>query len=445
MSPDPTYSLPMRFGLSLLATFLLCCAACTTSSGGQTGVDRPAAALDRDGGLGDTAAEAGADASVLDATEPDAAPPDAGRGDARAADPQRFVAAAHLLTARSSHSSTLLADGRVLVVGGFGASGRPLASTELFDPLSGQWTPGPTMDEPRANHVALRLPSGQVLIAGGGLDNDVGAPAGRGILSSAVLFDPADGSLVNVAPLSQGRSHAAATLLEDGRALVSGGSSGAHTTQPTFGDALGTSEIYDPSVDRWTPGPALSIPRYLHSALRLRGGEVAVVGGADQTEAELRPIEILRPSDGARRDGPNLSVGRVFHAALELPSGRALVVCGKQANIRFLSSGELLAADGSEISETLALPADSRTGATLSLLPSGRALLVGGLHGSPAGFYPLADAYLYDEDGATWTAIGGLAEPRVLHSATVLQGGSVLVCGGLSGQDTLGSCERSSH
>lgn len=444
MSPDPAYSLRMRLRpIRLLSAVLISLLACSDRP--EPAPIPPSQGLDL--GFADAQVAEVTDAGVssedtgvvsLDGGEPDAQPTDG-----LVPDPTRFVPAGELATARSSHSATLLADGRVWVVGGFGRSGRPLASTELYDPHTNQWSPGPTLDEPRANHIALRLNSGQVIIAGGGLDNNIGAPAGRGILASALRFDPTDGRLVPTASLAVGRSHATATLLEDGRVLVSGGSSDVRTTQPAFGDALGSTELYDPIADRWSPGPALGTPRYLHNALRLSSGEVAIIGGSDQSEAELLQIELLHPGTGSRRDGPNLSVGRVFQAASQLASGRGLIVCGKQANIRFLNTGELLAADGAELSPSPPLPGDSRTAPTLSLLPSGRALLVGGLHGSPAGFYALADAFLYDESASTWTSIEPLTEPRVLHSATVLNDGSVLICGGQGDADTLASCERS--
>jgi hypothetical protein len=445
MAPNPTYIIGMSAPLSRLASSLFLLFVACAEGQGPTGQDLGPPDLGAPDAEGADASDAGALPDDTGAVTLDAGELDAQSRDVPALDPTRFGPTAGLATARSSHSATLLADGRVLVVGGFGATGRPLASTELYDPQTGQWSPGPTLDQARANHLALRLPSGQVIIAGGGLDNNVGAPAGRGILASVVLFDSTNGDLVPAAPLTEGRSHAAATLLEDGRVLVVGGSSGTRTTQPNYGDALGNSEIYEPAADRWSPGPPLNTPRYLHSLLPLSSGEVAVIGGSDPTEAELLQVEILQPNDGSRRDGPNLTVGRVFQAAAPLASGRGLIVCGKQANIRFLNSAEILEADGAGLSAAPPLPGESRTAPTLSPLQSGHLLLAGGLHGSSAGFHVLADAYLFDETGPAWTAITPLAQARVLHTATVLSDGSVLVCGGLSDTDTLSSCERSEH
>ena len=70
---------------------------------------------------------------------------------------------------RSLHSATMLKDGRVLVVGGSNARGN-MATTELYDPSTGIWTPAGVLDAGRAVHTATLLKDGRVLIVGGGVD-----------------------------------------------------------------------------------------------------------------------------------------------------------------------------------------------------------------------------------------------------------------------------------
>ena len=67
-------------------------------------------------------------------------------------------------------TATQLRSGRVLVVGGFGVNGLPLANTDLFDPESETWSDSGCTVEPRVGHTATLLPSGAVLVAGGSGD-----------------------------------------------------------------------------------------------------------------------------------------------------------------------------------------------------------------------------------------------------------------------------------
>ncbi len=88
------------------------------------------------------------------------------------------------------HTATLLPNGKVLVAGGFDGT-FSMSSAELYDPVSGTWTPTGDLATERESHTATLLPSGQVHIAGGitaGTDYIVG------ILASAELYDPVSGT-----------------------------------------------------------------------------------------------------------------------------------------------------------------------------------------------------------------------------------------------------------
>ena len=79
----------------------------------------------------------------------------------------RWQVTGDLGTARYGHTATLLANGQVLVAGGFTLPGGYLASAELYDPATGMWTATDNLATERGGHTATLLPNGQVLAAGG--------------------------------------------------------------------------------------------------------------------------------------------------------------------------------------------------------------------------------------------------------------------------------------
>ena len=71
---------------------------------------------------------------------------------------------------RYGHTLTLLPDGRVLAAGGEDPMGDDYllyATTEVFDPDTNTWSPGPELAQPRSSHSATLMPDGSVLLAGG--------------------------------------------------------------------------------------------------------------------------------------------------------------------------------------------------------------------------------------------------------------------------------------
>src|SRR3990172_7495312 len=100
------------------------------------------------------------------------------------------------------HTATLLRDGTVLVVGGYGSGDRPTASAELYDPVTGVWTATGNMTVARTLHTATLLRGGSVLVAGGFNFEGVGGP---GALATAELYDPATGTWTATGSMNAGR------------------------------------------------------------------------------------------------------------------------------------------------------------------------------------------------------------------------------------------------
>ncbi|WP_344092768.1 N,N-dimethylformamidase beta subunit family domain-containing protein [Microbacterium deminutum] len=96
-------------------------------------------------------------------------------------------------TARVYHTLTMLADGKVLAVGGEQTSDQTtvtsgVLSTEIWDPATETWTTGPSMSAARNYHsTAVLMPDGRVLVAGGGHENGL-SDAGQ---YSSQIYSPA--------------------------------------------------------------------------------------------------------------------------------------------------------------------------------------------------------------------------------------------------------------
>jgi hypothetical protein len=73
---------------------------------------------------------------------------------------------------RSDFASAALLDGRAIILGGgpFTYSANGYATSELFDPVTGNWSAGPTMHAVHHYTTATVLVSGQVLVTGGAGD-----------------------------------------------------------------------------------------------------------------------------------------------------------------------------------------------------------------------------------------------------------------------------------
>ena len=73
------------------------------------------------------------------------------------------------LTARHSHTITLLPDGNYLVVGGIDDTGSPLATAEIYITSKAVFEAIPQLTDgiARSSHTATLLGNGKVLVAGG--------------------------------------------------------------------------------------------------------------------------------------------------------------------------------------------------------------------------------------------------------------------------------------
>lgn len=221
------------------------------------------------------------------------------------------------LVDRAVHTANLLPDGRVLVAGGCVVDGcsEATATTEIFDPLSGRFVEGPAMSVPRAGHTSTALASGDVLLVGGY------SGEGQAPLATAELYVAATGSFVPAGQMSLGRGGHMATTLPDGGVLVVGGSIGRRTISET-------AETWDPTERSFEEAAAMSIPRAAGTATALADGSVLVVGGESMPGLGVDSTESYEQRTDVWSSGPSLTESRFKHAAIALADGSVLVVGG---------------------------------------------------------------------------------------------------------------------
>jgi hypothetical protein len=304
---------------------------------------------------------------------------------------------------RYGESATLLPNGDVLVAGGksdFGEHGVARATAELFDPAAGRWILTGSMHVARWQHVAVLLPSGHVLVAGGFATADSSPRS----LKSAELFDPTTGIWTVTGSMTSARTDATATLLPDGKVLVAGGG---YANGPER-----SAEIYDPVSGIWTEAAPMIAGRANHTATLLSDGEVLVAGGGCCGTDALASAELFDPASGTWARTGMLAAARRSHTAILLTDGRVLVYGG----------------DNYALAQTTAELYDPATGtweATGNPRNNGAGVRL--LDGRVFVKLSSAPGELYDPATGSWNTVGGPTTGWNVHSATLLADGRVLV------------------
>src|SRR5438093_3286731 len=172
--------------------------------------------------------------------------------------------------------------------------------------MTPSFTPTGNMHVARAGHQATLLRDGRVLVTGG-YDNSGSAIARAEIFSAATgMWSLAAGNIV-------ARMDHAATRLQDGRVLVVGGAASLSSCTPNE-----TAEIYDPATDRWSlPG---DLPMTIGSgtmAVVLSDGRILVSGGRG-CGGFFSNAALFSPSTNTWSATAPMGVPRAFHSAVLL-------------------------------------------------------------------------------------------------------------------------------
>lgn len=300
-------------------------------------------------------------------------------------------------SARRFASATSLDDGRVLLAGGRGPVGAPLASFEWFDEQTQTFSVGGSLGVARSHHTAHLLDDGSVLLVGG-----LGA---GGALANAERVLP-DGSTTGAGSLLGARVHHSSVLLGDGSVLVLGGASAANPSGglglPSSDDNPGPAAIerYDPLSGLWSSVGVLPQPRFGVAAARLVDGRVLIAGGANfgaGSEASVADCFVYDPQDDSLLPTAPLPDPRAFGAITPTESGRVLLVGGA----RLFPQTSTITGTATSLIYDLAPGAAPNTGTwthgptTSQIIVDGEVecLPRGGLFGVPGGPIPLPPLY----------------------------------------------------
>jgi hypothetical protein len=250
---------------------------------------------------------------------------------------------------------------------------------EIYDPATGRFTPTGSMGTRRANHAAVLLNNGKVLIAGG---------FGNAALS-AELFDPGTGTFSPMSSMAHYRYRASGVLLVDGRALVYGYDDAGDLYDPARTEFVATGSART-AGGLWL-GPSLAL---------LADGRVLAVGGQEQGPAPsnaqlVANARLFDESTGSFTLTGALIWPRAGSTATRLADGRVLVF-GGEGDGRWPDRGELYDPRTELFAATVSSGA-GRLGHTATLLQSGKVLIAGGQAGtSQVAASTPANALLFD-------------------------------------------------
>jgi hypothetical protein len=168
------------------------------------------------------------------------------------------------------------------------------------------------MGETRATFTITLMPNGKALATGGWHNVQT---------ASSEVYDPNTGSWSPTGLMATPRNRHAATLLRNNKILVTGGDSILFQTS--------SSEEYDPSTGLWAMSSPLSIGRCNHTSTLLNSGIVLIVGGfTDENSNPISEVESYSQNTKSFNYSGNLSVGRNNHTATLLENGTLLIAGG---------------------------------------------------------------------------------------------------------------------
>jgi len=207
-------------------------------------------------------------------------------------------------TPRADHHADLLPNGKVLITGGFGGNGNPLASAELYDPALLTFTVTGSMATARLYHASALLNTGKVLVAGGQITS------GGATTATAELYDPSAGTFSSTGSMAQPRARYFDTVLPNGLVLIEG----------VGGGTTAYAELYDPAAGTFGAGGDMTTNNGGAREALLPDGSVLIAGGFSGANV-FANVEIFYPLSNLGFTPRTFTSSASFFAALgSIPS-----------------------------------------------------------------------------------------------------------------------------
>ncbi|HEX7287725.1 MAG TPA: Ig-like domain-containing protein [Candidatus Angelobacter sp.] len=283
------------------------------------------------------------------------------------------------------------------------------ASPTLWDYISNTFTNVPANANLFCSGHAI-LADGRVLAVGGfgGSGTQIGIP-------NAEIFDPSNNTWTAVPKMGFSRWYPTATTLSDGRVLVTAGwQTSPHTN-------AGIPEIYDPATNRWTQLTNANNPFETYPFIfQLGDGRVLHVGGTEfptSTEALDLTTQTWTAVDPRVIDGGSATMylpGKIMKAGSATDSQGT----GPSSNTTFVLD---MSQPSPAWSQTPAM-AYPRSFLNLTTLPDGSVLATGGETDRNGGIIGNAifAAEMWSPQNQTWTTMASMHTPREYHSTALL-------------------------
>jgi len=324
--------------------------------------------------------------------------------------------------ARVNPTATVLASGKVLVVGGEGLGSTVLSAAEIFDPTTRTWTIAKAMGVARRGHASVALASGKVLVVAGSPSTSSGGH------STAELYDPTTDTWTAAGKMADARVEVCAALLQpSGKVLVAGGLGDGVTSTGYFT----TAELWNPSTSTFTTTTNGSTAGHVRALAEAIGGDKAIVIGGN---AGVSAADVYDATTNSFVTPASMAYPREDFAAVKLASGGVFVVGGWNSSSGTHSSAEIFDTTAGAFTVVKDMPGP-RQFHLATRLSTGKVLVAAGWAGELATPEEKT-AVLYDPIANTWSSAGTLGAQRRYGAIAPLPGGGAIVVGGQLGLGT---------